>query len=234
MADEQSRHSSPDRIADVKCPSLQTIAILVLLCVATCRSLTDAADAGDFNYWEAVETERAELEEEVTRSGGINVCLSSKPDLLRHLANVRWLNGDTFESAKIYSALWTAEANVNPSEYNLQFVKDALRLAAVYQAQGAFKHASECYESILGYEINRLEQNNPKVVRDANNLAVAYYLESGVQTDKRERERLLERSRQMYLLAGSLADDKTPSLVATIRTNRNFLKRDYAGPKRPK
>lgn len=215
----------------MKLPALQTILILVLLCVGTGKSLMEAdGREPNPNYWEEAENLEETLQAEVTKSGGNSKCLETNPNLLRKLANALLVNGKTVEAGKIYSLFWTLDSKVEPEKYNPIFVKDAIALAGVYQSQGSFKHSSDCFESVLSYEINRLEKTDSRVVRDANNLAVSLYLESNIQKDRRERNKLLERSRQVFLLATSISDDrKSPSLVSVIQSNRNFLKRDYVG-----
>jgi tetratricopeptide (TPR) repeat protein len=212
-----------------------TIIALSIFCLATIRSLVEVGNIEPkANYWDTVKEQYLKLETKVANAGGNEACLKSDPELLRRLANAAWLNGKTQEAAIIYSLFWTFNSKNEHGIYNPQFVNDALLLAGVYQAQGSFKHADECYESILSYDINRLDKTDSIVVRDANNLGVACYLRAAVQKDERERDKFLERSRQVFLLATSVSDDsKSPSLVATIASNRKFLKRDYAGPKRP-
>ena len=208
--------------------------VLLLLCVGTGRSLMEADKTETAsNYWEDAEESEKALQTEVTKSGGNDKCLKNNPDLLRKLANALWINGKTVEAAKIYSTFWALDSTVEPERYNPVFVQDAMALAGVYQSQGAFKHSSDSYESVLSYDINRLDKTDSRVVRDANNLAVSLYLQSSVQKDPRERDRLLERSRQVFLLATSISDDrKSPSLVSVIQNNRQYLKRDYVGARR--
>jgi tetratricopeptide (TPR) repeat protein len=199
--------------------------------VATFQSLAAAgSNSAAANHWEQLETLKSKLQAEVTKAGGNQICMESNPDLLRKLARAEWLSGKTHEASKLIFPFWAFDTKVDAAQYNPQFVSDALMLAGIYQSQGAFKHASDCYESILGYEINRFDKTDPRVARDANNLAVSLYLQANTQKDARERDKLFERSRQVFLLAASVSDDKkSPSLVSVIKSNRAYLKRDYPG-----
>ncbi|MBX3074579.1 hypothetical protein KF913_11690 [Candidatus Obscuribacterales bacterium] len=215
----------------MRLPRPSTIIALSLLSVATIQSLLTANNnVSSQNHWERLEKQESSLQSQVTKAGGKDACLKSDPELLRKFANVLWLEGKTHEASKVMFPFWAFNAQAELTNYNPRFVSDALMLADIYQSQGTFKHASECFESILSYEINRLDKTDSRVVRDANNLAVSLYLQANLQKDARERDKLLERSRQVFLLAYSVSDEKqSPSLVSVIKNNRAFLKRDYQG-----
>jgi len=203
---------------------------LILFCVATLRSVLEAANVepNQPRFWDQIESKQTELSAKVTALGGESACMKSDPALLRELANAYWLNGKTYEAGLIYSQFW-AEGSKDNSKYNPQFVEDALSLANVYQAQGAFKHAANCYESIFGYDINRLPKEDPAIARDANNLAVAYYLNANTKTTKKDQYENFIKSKVLYAMAETTATatDKAPYLVPTIKTNWSFLTRDY-------
>jgi len=154
--------------------------------------------------------------------------MSFEPDLLRDQASLLLQNGDTVKSAQVYSTFWAAGSKNAGKGYNRQFVTDALNLAGVYQAQGSQMHALNCYQSIFDYNIRRLEQSDPVVARDFNNLGVAYYLAANTEKDTREREKLYDASKKMYKAALAVADvKKAPFLVSTIKHNFTLTTRDY-------